>query len=67
MAGRVTIGKYTHIGLGVTIVEDRSIGENTTIGAGAVVLIDVPANTTAVGVPARIIKRKQPARDGVSE
>ena len=67
LAGRVTVGKYAHVGLGVTIVEDLTIGENTTIGAGAVVLVDVPANTTAVGVPARIIKHKQPAKDGVSE
>ena len=67
LAGRVTVGRYAHVGLGVTVVEDLTVGENTTIGAGAVVLVDVPPNTTAVGVPARIIKHKQPARDGVSE
>lgn len=67
LAGRVTVGKYTHVGLGVTIVEDITIGENATVGAGAVVLADVPPNTTAVGVPARIIKHKEPAKDGVSD
>ena len=67
LAGRVTVGKYTHVGLGVTIVEDLTIGENTTIGAGAVVLANIPANTTAVGVPARIIKHKSPSKNEASE
>ena len=60
LAGRVSVGQYTQIGLGVTIVEDLTIGDNVIVGAGAVVLADVPANTTAVGVPAKIIKRKGP-------
>ena len=67
LAGRVTVGKYTQVGLGATVVEDLTIGGNTTIGAGAVVLSDVPANATAVGVPARVIKHKKPAKDGVSD
>ena len=35
-----------------------TIGKNSKIGAGAVVLTDVPPNCTAVGVPAKIIKRE---------
>lgn len=34
------------------------IGKNSKIGAGAVVLTDVPPNCTVVGIPARIIKRE---------
>lgn len=60
LSGGVRVGKYAHVGLGVTVVEHLHIGENATVGAGAVVLADVPANTTAVGVPAKIIKRKEP-------
>jgi acetyltransferase EpsM len=42
------------------VIERRSIGAWTTIGAGAVVLDDIPANVIAVGVPARVVRTKQP-------
>ena len=62
LAGKVRVGKYSHVGLGVTIIQDLTIGDNATVGAGAVVLTDIPDNATAVGVPAKVIKRKEPAR-----
>lgn len=34
-----------------------TIGKNAKIGASAVVLKDIPANTTAVGIPAKVVKR----------
>ncbi len=34
------------------------IGSNTIIGSGSVIIKDVPENVTAVGVPARVIKRR---------
>lgn len=46
------------IGAKAIILGDITIGENAKIGAGAVVLTDVPANCTAVGVPAQIIQGK---------
>ena len=59
LSGNVTIGKYSHIGIGVTIVSRITIGQNVTVGGGAVVLDDMPDNTIAVGVPAKVIKNKE--------
>lgn len=53
----IKINDKVFIGMGVTIVTGVSmIGESTIVGAGAVVLKDLPANCTAVGIPANIIK-----------
>jgi sugar O-acyltransferase (sialic acid O-acetyltransferase NeuD family) len=57
LAGRVRIGAGAFVGLGANIIQCLTIGDAATIGAGAVVLSDVPGGATAVGVPARIIKR----------
>jgi len=56
LAGRVSIGAGAFVGLGAKIIQCRTVGEHATIGAGAVVIEDIPANATAVGVPARVIK-----------
>ena len=50
-----TIGRFVFIGTGAKILGSVSIGDNARIGANAVVLSDVPANSTAVGMPARIL------------
>ena len=49
------IGKNCFIGAHALVLGDISIGDNVKIGAGSVVIKDVPANCTAVGVPARVI------------
>ena len=56
LAGGVKIGERTHVGIGASIIQCIEIGENTIIGAGAVVTKDIPANCTAVGIPAKPIK-----------
>ena len=51
-----TVGDNVLIGAGVRVLGPVTIGNNAKIGAGSVVLTDVPANTTYVGVPARCAK-----------
>lgn len=53
-----TIKKNTVIGSGAKVLGNITIGENCKIGANSVVVRDVPCSSTAVGVPARIIRRK---------
>lgn len=50
------IGDNVDVGANVCIIGSIVIGRNTTIGAGSVVVKDVPANVVVVGNPARIIK-----------
>ena len=58
ICGDVELGEGCYIGAGATVIEKRTIGAWTIVGAGAVVTQDLPAGVTAVGVPARIIKRQ---------
>jgi acetyltransferase-like isoleucine patch superfamily enzyme len=44
------------IGTGVRILDGVSIGSGSVIGAGSVVTKDIPSNSIAVGVPAKVIK-----------
>ena len=54
-AGNVTIERFAVIHTGAKIINKMRIGENATVGAGAVIIRDVPPNTTVVGVPGRVI------------
>jgi serine O-acetyltransferase len=53
-----TIGNNVDIGTGAKLLGPISIGNNVVIGANAVVLVDVPDNSIAVGVPA-IVKHRR--------
>lgn len=57
VSGNVNIRKNVEIGTGVNIIQGVKIGESTIIGAGSVVVKDLPDNCTAVGAPAKPIKR----------
>jgi sugar O-acyltransferase (sialic acid O-acetyltransferase NeuD family) len=58
--GNVTIGDQSSIGTGAVIIPKINIGHNVIIGAGSVVTKNIPENSVAVGVPARIIKKLNP-------
>lgn len=55
-----TIGKFVFIGTGAKVLGPITIGDNARIGANAVVLSDVPPDSTAVGVPARVLPHEHP-------
>ncbi|WP_168627352.1 MULTISPECIES: sugar O-acetyltransferase [unclassified Cryobacterium] len=52
----IVIGDNVWLGGGVIVLPGVTIGENTVVGAGAVVTKDLPANVVAVGNPARVIR-----------
>lgn len=52
-----TIGDNVMISAGAKIIGSFTVGENSKIGAGSVVIEEVPPNCTVVGVPGRIVKR----------
>lgn len=58
-AGSPVIGSRVEIGAGAKVLGRIRIGDDVVIGANAVVISDVPSGCTAVGIPARIIPRKQ--------
>jgi len=58
--GDVMVGDMAYVGSSATCNGQLEIGECAVIGSGAIVTKDVPAYTTVVGVPARIIKTRVP-------
>ncbi len=52
-----TLGNNVMVGSGARVLGPFKVGDNSKIAANAVVLNEVPPNSTAVGVPARIVKR----------
>lgn len=56
LGGDVSVGAGTLIGIGSTVLPQRSIGEWSVIGGGSVVTRNLPANVTALGIPARVRK-----------
>ena len=56
VAGTVKIGRATWVGIGATIIDPKSVGSDSLIGAGAVVTRDIPDHVVAYGVPAEIVR-----------
>jgi sugar O-acyltransferase (sialic acid O-acetyltransferase NeuD family) len=53
LGGGAKVGDCSWIGIGASVIHLASLGSNTIVGAGAVVLGDIPDGVTAIGMPAR--------------
>ncbi len=53
-----TLEDFVVVGVGAAVLGDITIGRGTRVGGGAVVVSDVPANCTVVGVPGRVVARE---------
>jgi serine O-acetyltransferase len=61
------IGDDVFIGAGAKIIGSITIGDGARVGANAVVLHDVPAHSTVVGIPARVVRQRDPVVESNSE
>lgn len=60
LSGNVTIHEGCEIGSKATVIQKKTVGKWSVLGAGAVIVKDIPAFCTAVGVPAKPIKFSRP-------
>lgn len=60
LGGNVEIGEETAISIGAAVIHGRRIGARTVVGAGAVVLEDLPDGVMAYGLPAKVIRSREP-------
>lgn len=60
LSGYVSLGEGCDLGAGATVIPSMKVGSWSIVGAGAVVTEELPADCTAVGVPARAIKQRPP-------
>lgn len=58
LGGGVTVGEETLIGIGSAVMPYMSVGSRTIVGAGSAVVDNLESDCVAVGVPARMIKRR---------
>lgn len=56
ICGAIDLGSNVTIGASATVIDGLKIGSNSIIGAGSVVVSDIPANSLALGVPAKVIR-----------
>lgn len=56
VSGATVIGHCSELGTGMQIIQGKTVGDYSIVGAGAVVVKDIPDNCTAVGSPAKPIK-----------
>jgi len=59
-AGSVRIGRASALGVGASVIHRVTIGADTVVGAGAVVLTDLPDRVVAYGTPAKVGRAREP-------
>lgn len=65
ISGNVVLEERVSVGTGSQVIQGLSIGKNTTIGAGSVVVKNIASNVVAVGLPARPIKEIEDRMDSI--
>ena len=55
-----TIGDYVALGPGAKVIGKVTIGDNVFVAANAVVVKDIPSNCIAGGIPAKVLKEREP-------
>ena len=56
LAGNVCVKDMTFVGIGSSVIQGKVIGKNSVVGAGSVVIEDIPDKVLSYGVPAKVIK-----------
>jgi len=59
LAGRVVVGRAARIGVGAVAIEGVRIGAHSLVGAGGVVVNDIPEGVVAYGNPARVVREAE--------
>lgn len=59
LSGNCLVKEETELGTGARVIQGKTIGKHSIVGAGAVVIRDIPDYSTAVGCPARVIKNRE--------
>jgi len=57
ISGEVSIGESNFWGTGAKVINRKRVGNNVTVGAGAVIVDDIPSDVVVAGVPAKIIRK----------
>lgn len=61
-----TIGDYVALGPGAKVIGKVTIGDNVFVAANAVVTKDIPANSIAGGIPAKVLKQREPIENNTN-
>jgi acetyltransferase-like isoleucine patch superfamily enzyme len=62
----ISLGENVWLGAGAKVLDGVRIGRDVVVGAGAVVTSDLPDGVVAVGIPARVVRRRGEAADGAT-
>lgn len=63
ISGNVLLKEGAYLGTGTSVIQGLTIGEWTTVGAGSVVVRDLPPHSIAMGAPARVTRKKEDGPD----
>jgi serine O-acetyltransferase len=61
------LGNHVFLGAGAKVLGSITLGDGCRVGANAVVLHDVPPHATVVGIPARVVRRRDPESSGPAQ